>query len=46
LSLSSSEVLRYWQGKIDFFALPAVQLFEGVGHLMNLLLEAGRIGDF
>lgn len=41
LSLTSSAALHFWRPQIDFFALPAVQLFGSLAELLVLLPEAG-----
>lgn len=43
LSLTSSAALAFWRSSVDFFALPAVQLFESLAQVLNLLLEV-RLG--
>ncbi|CAK9022447.1 unnamed protein product [Durusdinium trenchii] len=40
LSLTSSAALHFWRPQIDFFALPAVQLFGSLAELLVLLPEA------
>lgn len=40
MSLKSSAALKYWSRAIDFFLLPAVQLFPSIAALLEMLPDA------